>query len=84
MKGHKSALMGNTRTQQNLVCCVGSVAQGVWCGQWKTLVVSPTVCVRLFFSGMALRQTAALYAFDSAGQSASASDCGLKNTRNWG
>lgn len=47
----KAALMGNARTRQNLVCRVGSVAECVWWGQWKSLVshcvcVCARVCVR--------------------------------------
>lgn len=40
----KAALMGNARTQWNSMCRVGSVAEGVWCGQWKSLV-SHCACV---------------------------------------
>lgn len=86
----KAALMVNARTRQNLVCRVGSVAECVWWGQWKSLVshcvrvcVRECVCERVpahVFSGMAVGQTAAQYGLDFVAHS---SDILVLNTRYW-
>lgn len=81
--------MRNTRTRQNSVCCVGSVAEGVWRGQWKSLVSRGVYacvkeCVRqcqLMFL-VEWRDDKQQYGFDFAVRSFGGMCCsGLKHTQ---